>query len=331
MLHPSFFASWAERLPLVLCVLAFAAPGLAQAQTPAWPTKTVRIIVPFSVGGITDLFARVVGQALQQATGQPFVIENKTGAGGAIGSAEVARAAPDGYTLLVTTTSTHAVAPHLTKLPYNTVSDFTPIAHLADSDLIVLASPSLGVKNIAELIELARKKPGDVNYTSSGVGTIAHLTFELFDAQTGVVMTHIPYKGTGSAITDLSSGVVQLSLDGVTTGLPHIKAGRVRGLAVTGLHRSPILPDVPTIAETVPGFSVVSWLGLYGPRGMSPELVQRIHQEVGKVMQSPEMVQRIKGMGLEPGRGSPADFAAMVASDSARWGRLVKERNIKVE
>ena len=168
-----------EHLPSVVPILAFAASGLAHAQ--AWPTKPVRIVVPFAVGGITDLLARVLAQALSQSTGQTFVVENKTGAGGAIGSAEVARAAPDGYTLLVTTLSTHAVAPHLTKLPYNTVTDFTPIAHLADSDLFVLASPNLGVKNMAELIELARSKPGYLNYTSSGVGTIAHLSFELFE------------------------------------------------------------------------------------------------------------------------------------------------------
>ena len=184
---------------------------------------------------------------------------------------------------------------------------------------------------MAELIELGRSKPGYLNYTSSGVGTIAHLSFELLSAQTGVVMNHIPYKGTGGAITDLSSGIVHLSIDGVGTGIPHVNAGRVRGLAVTGPRRSPLLPDTPTIAETVPGFSVVSWFGLYGPRGMSPELTKRIHDEVAKVIQSPEMVQRFKGMALEPGRGSSGDFAAMVANDSARWGRLVKERNIKVE
>ena len=319
---------WGGALAIV-AILAFAASGLAHAQ--AWPSKPVRIVVPFAVGGITDLLGRVLAQALSQSTGQTFVVENKTGAGGAIGSAEVARAAPDGYTLLVTTLSTHAVAPHLTKLPYNTVSDFTPIAHLADSDLLLLASPSLGVKSMAELLELARSKPGYINYTSSGIGTIAHLTFELFNAQTGVVMNHIPYKGTGSAIPDLSSGLVHLSIDGVATGIPHVTGGRVRGLAVTGPRRSALLPDTPTIAETVPGFSVVSWFGLYGSRGMSPELTKRIHDEVAKVIQSPEMLQRFKGLGVEPGRGSSADFAAMVANDSARWGRLVKERNLKAE
>jgi tripartite-type tricarboxylate transporter receptor subunit TctC len=304
-------------LAMGLSILALAASGLAQAQ--AWPTKTVRIVVPFSVGASTDLLARVLGQAVSQATGQAFVIENKTGASGAIAAAEVARAPADGYTLLLTTSSTHAVAPHLNKLPYNTVTDFTPIAHLADSDLIMLASPSLGVKNVAELLELARSKPGYVNYTSSGVGTIAHLSFELFCAQTGVVMNHIPYKGTGSAMPDLRSGVVHLSLEGAATGIPQMSDGKVRGLAVTGLRRAALAPNMPTIAETVPGFSVVPWYGLYGPRGMSPELVHRIHGEFVKVIQSPEMLQRFKSFALEPGRGSPADFAAMVASDSARW------------
>ena len=187
------------------------------------------------------------------------------------------------------------------KLPYNTVTDFTPIAHLADSDLFVLAAPKLGVKNMAELLALGRSKPGYLNYTSSGIGTIAHLSFELLSAQTGVVMNHIPYKGTGSAIADLSSGVVHLSLDGVTTGIPHVNGGRVRGLATTGPRRSALLPDTPTVAETVPGFQVVSWFGLYGPRGMSPELTKRIHDEVAKVIQSPEMVQRFKAWASSPG------------------------------
>jgi tripartite-type tricarboxylate transporter receptor subunit TctC len=314
-----------------LGVLALAACGLAHAQT--WPGKAVHVIVPVSIGGTTDLLARTVGQALSQATGQPFVVENKTGAAGAIGSAEVAHAAPDGYTLLVGTTSTHSIAPHVTpRLPYNVVDDFTPIALLAESNNLLLVSPSLPVKNMSELVALARAKPGYVTYASSGIGSWGHLSFELLSSQAGITMTHIPYRGTGSSIADLSTGTVNLALDAIPSALPHVKQGRLKALAVSGPKRSPIAPDIPTISESgVPGFSVLSWFGLYGPRGMSPELARRINEQVNKVLQSPEMVARFQQLGIDPGRGSAADFAAMVAKDSAQWGALVKQRNIKLD
>ena len=313
-----------------LPVLALALCSQVHAQQ-AWPGKPVRIVVPFSVGGTTDLLARMVGQALSKNTGQSFIIDNRTGAGGSIGSAEVSRAAPDGYTLLLTTASTHSVAPVLNKLPYNTVTDFTPISHLADADLVILASPGLGIKNVAELLDLARKKPGALNYSTNGIGTISHLAFELLSVQTGISMVSVPYKGSGSAIADVSSGVVQMQMDVPATAITHINSGRVRAIATTGPRRSSMLPDVQTVAESVPGYASVSWFGIYGPRGMSPELTQRIHAAVSKVIESPEMLERLKSMGLEPGRGTAADFAAMVAADSARWGRVVKERNIKVD
>jgi tripartite-type tricarboxylate transporter receptor subunit TctC len=314
---------------LALFMLGLAVPGSAQAQAQAWPSRPVRIVVPFSVGGTTDLLARVFGKALSDATGQPFVVENKTGASGSIASAEVARAAADGHTLLLTTSSTHAIAPHVNKLPYDTVKDFTPIVHLADSDTILLAAPALGVKNVPELLALARSKPGFINYTSSGVGTFAHLAFELFAAQTGIVINHIPYKGSGSAIQDLAAGLVHLTIDATLTGAPHAKAGRVLGLAVTGPRRS--IPDVPTVAETVPGYTVLIWFGIYGPGGMSPELTERIHGAFAKAMGTPELVERYKALGLYYQPGSPADFAAMVAKDSARWESVARERNIKAE
>ena len=314
----------------LLPVVALAVSGLANAR--AWPTKPVRVVVPVSVGGTTDLLARLIGQALTQATGQPFVVDNKTGAAGSIGSAEVAKAPPDGYTLLVATSSTHAIAPHVnTKLPYNVVDDFTPIALLAEANNVLLGSPSLPVKNVKELLALAKEKPGYLNYASSGIGSWGHLAFELFAAQAGVTLTHVPYKGTGSSIADLSGGTVHLALDAVPSGMPHATTGRAKALAVSALKRSPLAPDVPTIAETVPGFSVLSWFGLYGPKGMSPELVKRINEEFNKAMSTPEMTARFASMGIDPGRGSAADFASMVAKDSARWGKLVKDRNIKLD
>lgn len=314
-----------------LIVLAMVAPGLAQAQEQAWPSKPVRIVVPFAVGGTTDLLPRLLGKVLSESKGQPFLVENKTGAGGSIASSEVARAAPDGHTLLVTTASTHSIAPNLGKLPYDTVKDFTPIIHLADSDLIVLASPSLGAKNVQEMIALARSKPGTINYTSSGVGTTAHLVFELLNLQAGIALNHIPYRGSGSAIQDLMSGVVHLSLDASSTGYSHVKSGRLVGLASTGPTRSEMMPEIPTVAEAVPGFSVMTWFGLYGPRGMTPELTQRINDAFAEALKAPEIVERYRTMGLVQGRKSPADFAAMVANDSAQWARIVKDRNIKID
>ena len=314
-----------------LAVLALAASGLAHAQ--AWPVKPVRIVVPVSTGGTTDLLARVVGQALSQALGQPFVVDGKPGAAGAIGSLEVARAPSDGYTLLVATSSTHAVAPAVsTQLRYNPVEDFTPIALLAESNNMLLVSPTLDVKDMKDLLALARRKPGHLNYSSSGIGSFGHLTFELLRTQAGVNLTHVPYKGTGASITDLVTGAVHMAVDALPSALPQVKEGRLRGLAVTGPRRSPLAPDIPTIAEAgLPGFSVLSWFGLYGPRGMPPQLVRRINDEVNKVLQSPDMASRFAALGIEPARGSSADFAAMVAADTARWSQLAKEIKLKLD
>jgi tripartite-type tricarboxylate transporter receptor subunit TctC len=335
--HEPYVAARRERVPTAmrwLPILALATCGLAQAQAqaPSWPSKAVRIVVPVSVGGTTDLIARMLGEALTHATGQPFIVDNKAGASGAIGSAEVARAAPDGNTLLIATSSTHAIAPHVSKLPYKVVEDFTPIAFLAEANNILLVSPTIPAKNLKELLALAREKPGYLNFASSGIGSWAHLTFELLATQAGVSFTHVPYKGTGSSIVDLTSGTVHMALDAIPSALPHVKQGRARALAVSGGHRSSIAPDIPTISEAgVPGFAAQSWFGLYGPRGMSPEITRRINEEVNKVLQSKDMIARFQSLGIEPGRGSPSDFGTMVASDSARWARLVKERNIKVD
>ena len=313
-----------------LPVIAFAVSGLAHAQ--AWPSKPVRVIVPISVGGATDVLGRTLAQALQQSTGQPFVVENKTGAAGSIGSLEVARAAPDGYTLLIATTSTHSIAPHVSsKLPYNVVDDFTPIALVAEANNVLLMSPTLDVKNLKELLALAKAKPGFINYSSSGIGSWGHLSFELFAAQAGVTLTHVPYRGTSSSIADLTQGNVHLALDATVSSLPLVKQGRLKGLAVSGPRRSPLAPDIPTMGETVTGFSVLSWFAVYGPKGMSPELTKRINEEIVKVLNTPEMIAKFQGMGIDPGKYSPAEFAAYVAKDSARWGQLVKERNIKLD
>ena len=313
-------------LTVGLCV-----PILASAQ--AWPTKPVRIVVPVAAGGTTDILARMVGQSLAQTTGQSFIVDGKPGAAGAIGSLEVARAPNDGYTLLLATSSTHSVAPAMsTQLRYDPVEDFTPIALVAEASNVLLVSPVLEVKNVQELLALARQKPGFLNYVSSGVGSFAHLSFELLRSQTGVSITHVPYKGTGATIADLRSGAVHLALDALPSGLPHVKEGRVKGLAVSGARRSSLAPDMPTIAESgVAGYTAVSWFGMYAPKALAADTARRINEEVNKVLHSQDMVAKFEKLGIEPGRGTPAEFAAMVAADRERWTRLVRERNIKAE
>lgn len=311
-------------LPLV----ALAASGLVSAQT--WPTKPVRIITPFAAGGTVDIVARLLGNALSQSTGQPFLIDSRPGAGGAIGAVAVARAPADGYTLLFTTNSTHAIGPALSdKLPYNAVEDFTPIALVVESNVFLLASPALNIKTLPELLQLARAKPGSINFGSGGSGTHGHLTYELLKAQAGIDLTHVPYKGIGAAYPDLQSGTVQLLTDAVGGGLPHVKAGRAVALAVTGPRRSPVAPDVPTVGETVPGYSAVAWFALYGPKDLPPALTARINEEVNKALRSPDLAARLDSLGLDAGNGSPAKFAEYAAADRKRWTQLVRERNIK--
>lgn len=309
-----------------------AASSAAQAQ--AWPERPVRLVVPFPAGGATDLVARVIAQRVSKDTGQQVIVDNKAGAGGTIGTAEAAKAAADGYTLLLTTSSTHAISPHLMpRLPYDAVKDFTPIAHLVDAASIVLVTQSLPVKTVAELIDHAKKHPGQLNYASSGNGTIVHLTTEAFNAQAGVFMTHVPYKGTVLAIPDVVAGSVQVLIDSIPTGMPHVKTGRLRALAVTGNKRSALAPELPTVAEAgLPGFSSVTWFGLYAPRDMKPELVARVHEAFDKAAHAPEVIDSLAKLGVEPASvGSPARFASMVAADSQRWARIIRDRKISIE
>lgn len=320
-----------RRAMLAALALPFlAAASLSPAQAQAWPSKPVRIVVPFGAG-TTDVLARLFGKSISEATGQSFIVDNKTGAAGTIGSLEVARAANDGYTLLLATSSTHSVAPNFGGLPYDTVKDFTPIAHVGGSELILLLDPNFSVSTLPEVLKIAKEKPGSISYASNGAGTIGHLTMELLSVHAGITMTHVPYKGSGLSIPDVSSGRVQLTNDVPATGLQHVNSGRVKGLAVTGPTRSPMAPNIPTVTETIPGFSAMTWWGIYGPKDMNPELAKTIHAAFYKAMQSPELVERYKTLGVQPGVGSPADFAAMVAKDSAGWGKVIKDRNIKME
>jgi tripartite-type tricarboxylate transporter receptor subunit TctC len=305
-----------------------AAPTAALAQ--AYPAKPVRLIVPFPAAGATDLFARTLGQKLGEKLGTTLVVDNKPGAGGAIGSDLAAKAPADGYTLLLATTSTHAIGPAITrKLPYDTVRDFTPIAHVGDAPSIMLVPVDSPAKNVREWIEHAKKNPGQLNYASSGNGTIVQLTAELFKSQAGVFVTHIPYKGTALAIPDLITGNVDVLFDSLPTGMPHVRDGRLRALGVTSLQRSPLAPELPAIADTLPGFESNTWFGLYGPKGLPADLVARINKAANEALADPELKEKLARLGISPAApGTPEQFAKLVAGDAAKWKKIVVDRKI---
>lgn len=298
----------------------------------AYPHKPVRLVVPFPAGGATDLFARALSQKLGERLGGSLVIENRPGAGGAIGSDLVAKAAPDGYTLLLATSSTHSIGPALgARLPYDTVRDFSPIAQVGNAPSVMLVPNSSPARNVKEWIELARKNPGKLNYASSGNGTIVQLTTELFKAQAGLFIVHIPYKGTALAIPDLVSGKLDVLFDSLPTGMPHVRDGRLRALGITTLKRSPLAPELPPIADVLPGYESTTWFGLYGPKGLPPDLLQRINTAAGQTLADPEVKDKLQRMGIEAITGTPQQLATMVAADTAKWKKIIAERRISTE
>ncbi len=320
-----------------LFLLATLALGSPWTLAQPYPSKPIRLIVPFPAGGATDLLARSLAQRLGQGLGQTVVVENKAGAGGSLGSAEVAKAAPDGYTLLIATSSTHSIGPHLNpKLPYKTTgpdSDFTPIAHVADATNVLLVPLDLPVANVKELIAYARARPGQLNYASSGNGTIVHLTSEAFKSQAGIFITHIPYRGTALAIPDLVSNKVQILFDSIVSGMPHVKDGKLKALAVTGKTRSALAQELPTVAESgLPGFTSTTWFGIYGPRGLSADITARLNAEFNKALQSAELRERLARLGADvAAANTPAQFAALVQADSERWAAIIRERKITLD
>ena len=323
--------SWGRGVLGLACLMASVAGAHAQA---AWPDRPVRVIVPFPASGATDLVARVVTQRVAQDLGQQMVVDNRPGAGGTIGTTEAAKASADGYTLLLTTSSTHAISPHLMpRLAYDPRKDFTPVAHLADAPSVLLVTNSLPVKSVAELVAYGKANPGKLNYATSGNGTIVHLNTAAFSAQAGIEMMHVPYKGTALAIPDLVAGQTHVLFDSLPTGMPHAKNGRLRALAVTSPKRSSLAPELPTMAESgLPGYSSVTWFGVYLPAGAPPALVDRIHKAFAKAIQSPEVAEGLAKLGVEPAAPStPAKFAAMVQADSARWAAVIRQHKITVE
>lgn len=317
-------------LHTVMLGVALLAGAPAQAQP--YPNKPIRLVVPFPAGGATDIFARAVSQKLGEKLGATVVVDNKPGAGGTIGSDLAAKAAPDGYTLLLSTTSTHSIAPSFGgKLPYDPVADFTPIAHVGNAPSIMLVPNSSPAKTVKEWVEYARKNPGRLNYASSGNGTVVHLGTEYFKARAGLFLVHIPYRGTALAIPDLVSGKVDLLLDSLPSGLPHVKQGRLRALGITSLKRSPLLPDLPAISETVPGYESVTWFGVYGPRGLPAEIVAKVNAGLNQALREPDVKDRLAQLGIEPAGGTPQQFAAMTDADRAKWKKIIIERKLTLE
>jgi len=303
-----------------------------------WPNKPVRIVVPFAAGGTTDILARALAPELGRVFGQTFIVDNKPGAGGNLGADAIAKSAPDGYNLLMGTVGTQAINAALyPKMPFDPVRDFVPITLVAGVPNVLVMNPAKAeaakIANVADLIRYARANPGKLNMASSGNGTSIHLAGELFKSMTGTYMVHFPYRGSGPALLDLIGGTMDLMFDNLPSALPQIKAGKLKALAVTSATRSGAVPDLPTIAEAGPvkGFEASSWFGLLAPTGTPADIVNRIQHETAKAMQLPALKERLLSQGAIPGGQSPAEFAAFIAAETAKWAKVVKVSGAKVD
>ena len=302
----------------------------AHAQT--YPAKPIRIIIPFPIGGIADVFARVIGGKLNEAWGQPVVIENRTGAGGNIAAEYVVKSPPDGYTLVVGSIGTHAVNVSLfKKIPFDPVRDFAPISMMLEAEGLLVLHPSVPAKNIKELIALAKARPGQIIYASAGNGTAGHLSGELLKSMAKVDMVHVPYKGNVPAITDLIGGQTSLLFATMPTVLPHVKSGRLNAIAVTGAKRSPAAPDLPAIAETLPGYDVTNWVGAFAPAGTPRDVVNKLHAEIVRVMQAPDIQKRLLTEGAKFTPLSPDQFVGFVKSEITKWAKVIQQSGIRVD
>jgi tripartite-type tricarboxylate transporter receptor subunit TctC len=307
------------------------ATDIALAQ--AYPARPVRMIVPFPPGGATDLLARVVAQKLGEGLGHQVVVDNRPGAGGTIGSRLMLDAQPDGYTILMSSVSTHAIGPHLYATPpYDPMKDFTAITEVSVTPTVLMVSATLPVASLKEFIALAKARPGKLNYGSSGIGTQFHLSGELLKLLTGIDMAHIPYKGTALVYPDLFSGQVSLMFDTLSVAIPFIKAGRVKALGVTGAKRTPTLPDVPTIAEAgVAGFNADLWLGVWGPAKLPHDITDKLASDIARLLKLPDVRERLAAQGMEPVGSTPAQFAEFVRRENAQWSKVVKSAGVKAE
>lgn len=326
-----------RRIVESLClVMLIAGPAGAQTASTgsgqAYPARPVRVIVPFPPAGAADIVTRAITQEMSKAWGAQVVVDNRAGAGGLIGAEQAARAAPDGYTLLFASASPMTVSPHLTaRPPYHPLKDFTPIILIGFSPNVLVVHPSLPVQSVKALIALTRARPGQLNYASNGAGTLSHLAAELIKFQAGINMVHVPYKGGAPAIIDTVAGHCSVFISAYPTVAGQMRAGRLRAIAVTSAKRLDLAPELPTVAETLPGFEAMQWWGAYGPVGLPAELVAKLNADIGRALLSTEVKQRLAADAAEPAGGSPRDLAAYLKTDYERWGRLVKASGIRAD
>jgi tripartite-type tricarboxylate transporter receptor subunit TctC len=332
MKHANAFTRRGFALALAATVAAGSlAAGPAAAQ--AYPTKPITIVVPFAAGGTTDILARVVGDALKKELGQPVVVDNRAGAGGNIGGALAAKAAPDGYTLFMGTVGTHAINAALyKKMPFDPIKDFAPLTRVAMVPNLLVANPARPYKNVKELIAYAKANPGKVSFGSSGNGSSIHLSGELFNTMAKVEMVHVPYKGSAPAVTDLVGGQIDIMFDNMPSAIQHVRNGRLKAIAVTTAKRSPELPDVPTIAEAgVPGYEATSWFGMFAPANTPAPVVTRLNTALVKVLADAEVKKKLAEQGAEPYSEKPEQFAEFIRKESAKWSQVVKAAGATVD
>jgi tripartite-type tricarboxylate transporter receptor subunit TctC len=320
-----------KSLTRLLIAGALAFPCLASAQA-AWPNKTVSVVVPWAPGGTTDILARMLSENLTKSLGQTFIVENKPGASGNIGSNTVAKAKPDGYTLLVGSMSTHAMNGALfSKMPFHPVDDFTPIALIALVTNTMVTNATVPAKTVKDLIAYAKANPGKLNYASAGVGSTNHISAVMFEKSAGIKMNHVPYKGGAPAVLDTVSGQTQVLFSAGTQTLPHVKTGKLNLIAVTEDKRSALLPETPTVAETVPGYELVVWYGVFGPKNLPASVTAKLNAEINKTLAQPAVVARMRGIGVELVQSTPEGFSKTLKADTDRYTKLIKELNISAE
>jgi tripartite-type tricarboxylate transporter receptor subunit TctC len=316
---------------LVLAACSVAAIAAVPARAADYPTRPVTWVVPYPPAGTTDVLARIVAQWLSEKTGQTFVIENKPGAGNNLGVQYVVNAAADGYTMLLVNPANGINATLYKNLTFNFIRDIAPVAGLVRTPNVMVVTPKLPVKNVAEFIAYCKQNPGKINMASSGSGTSVHLSGELFKSMTGCNMLHVPYKGAGPALTDLMGGQVDVLFDNLPSSIGHIKSGKIRVLAVTSAEREPSLPDVPTVAETVPGYEATAWFGIGMPKGAPREAIEKVNAEVNRALADPKMRARLAELGGKPIAGTPEDFGKVIAAETAKWEKVVISSGAKVE
>ena len=318
-------------LKTVLAVLTLLCAPLPAAAQDGWPSKTIKIIAPVQPGGGVDLVGRLIADRLGKVLGQSIIVENLSGGGGIVGSQATARAAPDGYTLMVGYVGTHGTNPALRKLPYDAVKDFTPVAMVGGTPNIIVLNPGVPANTFTEFMAYAKTHPDSVSYGSSGQGTLTHLVMEQLKEATGINVAHVPYRGIGPALTDLLGGQTQVAAPGLAAALPHIKAGKLRPIAITGEKRHPLVPNVPTLAELgFTGFDGVQWYGIVGPANLPPALVTRLNADINKLIVAPDLREKLSGEALEPMPMSAGEFGEYIKNDIAKWTRLVKARKIEI-